>query len=374
MSSDTGGRPVQVFLDTRQFIRRQDPRQGGGNKDFFDGDDQGFQRHKRQIQQKIQDAAGILRRNNHEAGFVIVQMRQEALAKSYRPITALFSRSNNFGLAGAGRIGEMYFQCTPGNLERLYKIVEDRAEPTPRLKKNEKTGNLERRPSNCRSELSGIEDIRLPGPAEKIAFSAREAVDWLARPDTLGGYLVALFRPDLRVEPRQVTAMVENFRSRISGFGGVIAFPMGLGRRQQGQLISPVLSIDLAQRGEPELVVLPDFGDEEAGSNHPVISLGEHRRDLSAQRNQELLELLYSEPLVRRIELAPAVEVTPAGEARPGPEASIPHPTPGGSYPVVGVIDGGIAKCVRLMRGEPGSRLLSPKTTGTTGMEPSSRA
>ncbi|MXY14919.1 MAG: hypothetical protein F4Y53_04450 [Proteobacteria bacterium] len=83
-------RPIQVFLDSGQFISLQESRQGGGNRDFFCGDNPGFTRHKAAVRQQIQDASIALRHNDQTAGFVIVQMREEALAKSYRPLNALF--------------------------------------------------------------------------------------------------------------------------------------------------------------------------------------------------------------------------------------------------------------------------------------------
>ena len=42
-----------------------------------------------------------------------VQMREDALGKSYRPIASLFTEGHGFALVGAGRIGEMVFQVRP---------------------------------------------------------------------------------------------------------------------------------------------------------------------------------------------------------------------------------------------------------------------
>ncbi len=44
-------RPIQVFLDTKRFIEREEPKKfGGGSKDFFQGNDAGFAEHKLQIE------------------------------------------------------------------------------------------------------------------------------------------------------------------------------------------------------------------------------------------------------------------------------------------------------------------------------------
>ena len=43
-----------------------------------------------------------------------MQMRDEALAKSYRPLNALFSPANRFRLVGGGSIGEMFLSVHAG--------------------------------------------------------------------------------------------------------------------------------------------------------------------------------------------------------------------------------------------------------------------
>lgn len=75
--------PIQVFLDTKQFIADQKAKPRGGNKDFFEDNDAGFARHKIKMQKRIQDTVGELRQEQQPAGFVVVQMSEMALAKSY---------------------------------------------------------------------------------------------------------------------------------------------------------------------------------------------------------------------------------------------------------------------------------------------------
>ena len=95
-------RPIQVFMGTRQFIEREEPEPfGGGNKDFFAGDDAGFARHKQRLRGRIKAVASALRGAGQPMGFVKVVQREEALAKSHRPLRALFSRAHRFALVGA---------------------------------------------------------------------------------------------------------------------------------------------------------------------------------------------------------------------------------------------------------------------------------
>ena len=254
---DALSRPIQVFLNTGQFISLRENRQRGGNRDFFEGDNLGFSRHKSRMRQKLQDAAATLRRDSQSAAFVIVQMREEALAKSYRPLNALFSPTNSFRLVGGGGIGEIFLQCTPAALDRLDSRIEARAELEPRIVENERTGELETRPSTCRSELGGIEDIRLPTPADRVTFSAREATEWLDRPDTLGGYLVELFRPDSRLEPNAVEEMIDGFRRRLVRMGGIVALPVFSSRQLASRRGHLAISVHLIRNREQSFIALP---------------------------------------------------------------------------------------------------------------------
>ena len=335
-------RPIQVFLDTGQFLTLPEVRQRGGNRDFFDGNDSGFARHKARMRQKLQRAAESLRHERPIAGFVAVQMREEALAKSYRPFNALFSSRNAFPLVGGGRIGEIFFQCTPNALERLDRRIEARAEIEPKSVENEETGKLQKRVSAYRSELGAIEDIHLPTPADRVAFSAREAAEWLRRPGTFGGYIVELFRPDFETEPEAVQAMVRRFRDRLAGIDGMIALPVTARKSSKPNRGHLVISVNLSRHRDQPLIVLP--------LSERVLKPRERQRakrlleaqDFSIDRHQHLLEQLAADPMVRRVVLPPTLEVVPLGQSSAGPKGELPT-APNGSSPVVGIVDGGVA-------------------------------
>ena len=335
-------RPIQVFLDTGQFISLRESRPGGGNRDFFDGDNPGFSRHKSTMRQRIRDASTTLRRDRQAAGFVIVQMREAALAKSYRPLNALFSRGSSFRLVGGGGIGEIFFQCTPAALDRLDHRIEIRAELEPRLVENEETGEFEPRPSAYRSELGGIEDIRLPAPADRISFSAREAADWLNRPDTLGTYLVELFRPDPTLDHAAVSSMVEGFRGRLARLGGIVAlplFPVEDRRSSRGHL---AISIRLTRDVDRSFISLPLDGPLAEREELTRAALRSASQNVSVERHQNFLEEMAAEPMVRRINLPPSLEIAPLDQSQATHPAELPAPPEDGS-PIVGIIDGGVA-------------------------------
>ena len=238
-------RPIQVFLDTKRFIELPEPQPfRGGSKDFFQGNNRAFAEHKTRLKTRVENVADSLKRTKQPGGFIKVRQREEALAKSHRPLNNLFSQSNRFVLVGAEKVGELLFQATPWALDRLANIIETRAELTPRLVDNTKTGKPELRVSGYRSELGGIDDIRLYDATDKVTFSADEAVRWMRQPNVIGGYIVELFRPDRTASPDAVDQMVAQFRQ-------------GLEHLKGGLLVRPFLpSTVTTQFGEPSLVLL----------------------------------------------------------------------------------------------------------------------
>ena len=339
---DSASRPIQVFLDTAQFISLQEGRPRGGHRDFFRGDNPGFSRHKSAMRQRIRDASATLRRGGQAAGFVIVQMRDAALAKSYRPLTALFSRTNSFPLVGGGRIGQIFFQCTPTALDRLDHRIATRAELEPRMLKNEDTGESEPRPSPYRSELGAIEDIRLPAPADRIAFSAREAAEWLRRPDTLDAYFVELFRPDPMLDRAAVDSMIQGFRQRLERLGGIVALPLFPAESRRSTRGHLAMSIHLTRDVDRSFISLPLRDPLSEHQEPPRDALRSATQNVPVERHQHFLEQMAAEPMVRRITLPPSLQIPPLDQSQAAQPAALPTPPDVGS-PVVGIIDGGVA-------------------------------
>jgi len=341
-------RPIQVFLDASRFIGPEEVRPpGGGSKDFFAGNNRGFAEHKAQICKRVASVAEGLRRTNQPGGFIKVQQREEALAKSHRPLGSLFTLSNRFVLVGAERVGELLFQTTPAALDQLANIIDARAELTPRLVVNKKTGKEEPRVSGYRSELGGIEDILLHGATDRVKFSSDEAVRWMKQPNVIGGYIVELFRPDRSISTREVDPLIANFRQ-------------GLQRLQGGLLVRPFLpSISTAQFGEPSLILsiqlladqrhrlidLPFLLDGR-GAEISEASLPSEMRggqgDLTPGRHTELLAFLAEQALVRSVELPPILETSPVVGGESLGLISVPEPAKDVDYPTVGIVDGGV--------------------------------
>lgn len=358
-------RPIQVFLDTRRFIDLKEPQPFGGSKDFFLNNDLAFREHKAKLRGQIDGVAQSLRRRNLPAGFVKVRQRKEALAKSYRPLDHLFSRGNRFALVGADGVGELLFQATPSALERLNYIVEVRAEETQRSRENKKSGTIEPRVSGYRSELGGIDEIRLYGAPDRLAFSAEEAVNWMEQPNVIGGYLVELFKPDRSAGFDAVNQIIAQLKQGFQTIqGGMIIRPL-LPSVSTSRFGNPslTLSVQLTTNPNSRLIDLPFLPDgrpaEMAEAPLPTEMHGQ-RADLSIDRHRELLAFLSEQTLVRSIELPAVLETAPMDSERGPSSVSIPPPTQNVDYPIVAIVDGGIAN----------SSILTPWKAGDAGLVP----
>ena len=341
--------PIQVFLNTGQFLQSSYRHISGGNKDFFEGDDTGFERHKSRLRNDIRNIAETMIRDGQSTNFLVVQMREVALAKSYRPISALFTPSNSFALVGGGKSGEMFFQSTPSGLLSLDVRIENRAETTPRIVFNEKKQQPEQRVSKFRSELGGIGTVRMLTAADKIKFSAQAAIEWIRNPEAIGGYVVELFQPNFQVQREAVKQQIENFKARITRLDvGFFITPLFLRTSSKSKTALMVITIQLLKDTSQKHIFLPTLGEESPWSNvdklYNISKLVPENQEFSIDRHQELLDFLGTEPLVRSVGLPPQIKICPTGKIVDAETVTIPPPNPNRTYPVVGIVDGGVAE------------------------------
>jgi hypothetical protein len=357
-------RPVQVFLDTKKFIETQEVRIPRGRHDFFAGNDRGFAVQKAKVRRRLQSISAAMRAQNEPAGFMRVQMREDALAKSYRPLGSLFSEAHGFAFVGTERIGEILLQVTPQALERLDAIIEEKAEATVRLVPNKDTRKLEPRVSGYRSEVGGIAEIDLHDSSDRVPFTAEEAVTWLKQPGIIGGYVVELFRPKVQLAPTALISLVGELRTALSHLPfGVIARSF-LPTEATSAYGEPTLavSIQLPRDGRGKDIALP-FNEAGVGLTARGQSRGSavlHTRNLNVKDHQQFLDVLASQALVRRVDLPPLMEAAPAGHTSHNPCPTVRKPAPRGDYPVVGIIDGGVADVPELAAWRVGDAGLVP--------------
>lgn len=355
-------RPIQVLLDTKQFIAVPDPQDfRGGKKDFFEDNDQGFVAHRDRIREKLRGISKSARSRKEPLTFLTVQMRETALAKSYRPLGSLFKNTNGFAHVGSQHVGEMIFQGTPDTIDRLERIIERKAEETPRLAPNKKTGELEKRVSGYRSEVGAIDDIRLHDRGDRLGFSTEEAVEWLGQPNVLGSYIVELFRPDPRVGGAAVVDARRNLTLALESLGGVSVHPF-IPSQQNAEFgeSSALLSVRLTGASGSD-IELP-FTPRAQTGERPLTPYDSRtaKPDLDKAKHQRLLTVLAEQSLVRSIELPPLIEASPAAIMHKESTLATPVPQAGADYPVVGIIDGGTADLPALAAWRVGDAGLVP--------------
>ena len=131
--------PVQVILNDNNFLRAPDPGQGGGEKDFFIDRDKEFESHRNDL---VDALTAIQKRVTAwpygPAVILRVQVRTEALAKSYRPIFAIFLHPD-CECVGADAIGTLYFLVPLEKIPALVRRIE-KAEIRVRITNHRKTG------------------------------------------------------------------------------------------------------------------------------------------------------------------------------------------------------------------------------------------
>lgn len=325
--------PVQIVLNDNDYVVAPEPGTGGPPTDFFADRDDEFAKHKAKLASSIArvsaqlNAAGV-----GGSGYVRVKLRERALAKSHRPVRALF-KPEAFPSVGASGLGEIYYFAEAGHLARLVNVVRD-AEPYTNWV--EKDGKRDARPSIARSEVGAVEEITLPDPLGKRRFDAESAVSWLADARTGGYYLLELFENPRAAERRVAQlASVEPHQQSLSRSLEALLEDLGDGvvawRLPEAGGETPI-ALKLTSQSGPALLSMTRPSDAAIGT-----------LDTSLSRHEEALRRLVQHPSVRRISLPMRVELSHSSAVPSGASATLPVRSPSIRYPRVGVVDSGIS-------------------------------
>lgn len=342
MAQDNG--PIEIVLDVRRFqdVRVRNP--GGGAKEFFDGDDAGFVAHRGRIQQSLTSVAQKLKASSAgHVGFVRVRMREQALAKSHRPVSSLFQPTFAPTIGSSG-VGELIVQVTPVTIEHALAETakaEDRVDYKPH---KTKPGVMIPDPSRARSEVGAIESLSLWSPSDRRGFDAGEAVNWFETRAVPRAYRVDLFDSQRPVQ-RQAGADFDSAGDLFADLQQQLDEELECGYvatlfRPDGRSMTRMY-IWLVTTPSIRHIVAP---------NHlrRVLSHGvESTLDIGAHK--ALLSTLEAHPAVRRISLPPSLHRDASSALAPREAGSLrrhkfPKPLDGAQYPVVGVIDGGLTQ------------------------------
>ena len=337
--------PVQIILNHSDFLRAPDPAQGGGGKDFFPDADAAFDAHKRSLMAAVDQIVAHIQASSYgPAAYLRVRMRHEALAKSYRPVRYLF-QPDQFPCVGAESVGTVFFRAPLIYLDGLRRRIEA-AEYTVATNISRNTGKPYKAPTPARSEVGAIESIEIAPPSSKRSFSTAAAMQMFEDPRTVSGYHIELFETPVESviadDPLGRFALRNSLQELLLGLGAGARtfFASEIGR-------TPVLEFQLTSSSSNALV------DNRLGlAGRDVTSTAIAAPvDQNADRHEAALNKLADHPLVRSIQ--PPVQLQLADEEGQASEVGsldatglpvvLPQPSQEATYPIVGVIDSGVA-------------------------------
>jgi hypothetical protein len=306
--------PLQVVLNANDYQVIPDRQGGGAVKDFYQGRDTAFAAHRDRLLADInQIGRRLMRPDRTSPEYVHVVLNEDAWAKTKRPTSKVLPPTH-VPIVGGSRLGDMIVEITPENIGKIRDSV-SAAETTVVMALDKKTGDLKPKPSKARGEVGAIQALRPHGAADRRNFSAQDAVKWLADPRTGGMYVVETF-----VDPRAgkwVATKTHRARSIEA---------LNMLKAQLGQLSLPLIIEDTGERWESVRLILVRLDSSDA-----VV-------------HETLLRFLDEQPIVRCISLPPVLTIEHVATAPTSESiAVVPPPANDANYPVLGIIDTGVA-------------------------------
>lgn len=327
--------PIQVVLNTNNFIEDVENQGGGPSTDFFADNDVAFIEHKELLSQQLHEIKSMQISNEFApVSYAKVTLRQSALAKSHCPTRAIFN-PDIAPVVGAGELGELYVELTPESIEHVSNKI-DKAETTTR-KKNI-NGKDVPHPSRIRSEIGAIDHISQYSKSDKRKFSVAEAIEWLADPRSGGAYIVELFenppaKKDWDTLNVQKRLLFSTFINGLENFGsGLYALKI---KQDKGAAI--LYGIKLEEGGIPVVQMVPLQSSAAKNVNRKSVNL-------NPQQHEKLLDFLDRHPLVKKITLPPIINRgNSTSNNSIGSLATIPSIDPDINYPKLCIVDGGVS-------------------------------
>jgi hypothetical protein len=309
--------PIQVILNTQNYVKRSENVPGGSIKDFYSGRNDDFLRHRETLENQLNELQNAFSGHPPDDIFYArIDLQADAWAKSHRPIQKIFP-SRNQAYVGGAELGSMIVELTPADIPRISSAVVSAEVNVIEVEKN---GKLVPKPSKARSEVGAIKSVRSYSQADRRKFSAEQAFRWLSDPRTGGAYYVETFVSWDNVNDR----VSDKLKAR--GVQALSKFEAGL------QALD--LQLDILW-GNSDLIPSSIYILKIRTANMEA-------PDILAAHNS-LLEFLDHQAVIKAVHLPPVLQT-----ARMGSETSvaleIPPPIQGATYPVVGIIDTGVCQ------------------------------
>lgn len=332
--------PIQVVLNTNNFIKDNEKPPGGKKKDFFGGRDSEFIEHKRNLSQQLNEIKDSQLKNKFAPiSYAKVTLRQSALAKSHRPSKAFFKPKLS-PIVGVGELGELYVELTPESIEKISRNI---AKSENESRKDTKSGKEDFRPSRIRSEIGAVDHISAYKKSDKRKFTVLQAVDWLSKPFSGGAYIVELFEDPPAKKDWDTLSLSKRklFSSFILGLesfeSGLLAIKIGKNKSD-----AVLYGIKLENRETSIVQMFPLQSSAKKRENQIEINLDK-------KAHTKLLDFLDNHPLVKRVTLPPIISKSsnPFHSSIVN-EGKIPMPKINDktTYPKLCVVDGGVSSDV----------------------------
>ncbi|MBL3547263.1 S8 family peptidase [Chryseobacterium sp. KMC2] len=329
--------PVQIVLNSSDFIEALENNGGGPAKDFFAGSDAEFREHRENLKHQLNEIKNMQMVSSFaKVSYAKVNLKQAALAKSHRPTTKLFKK-DIAPVIGAGELGELFVELNPDAIDTISNSV-GQAETETRYKENKTTGKLEPSPSRLKSEVGAIQEILPYTASDKRTFSTKDAVEWLSNPQTGGSYIIELFefiplRKDWDILP---SYKFDLFQSFVLGLRDILK-GLVVSRIATGDS-SAVYGVKLEQSDLPAVIQLV-FQSSSSNKNEDKKEI-----DLNVERHNILLTFLGNHPLVKKISLPPIVKQSDSIDSwEKGDYFPVPEFYEDESYPKICIVDGGVS-------------------------------
>ena len=299
--------PVQIVLNSKNFINNITPTGGGGNTDFFLGRDSEFIAHKESLDFSVSKIIEKAKSNNENLIYTNISLQERGWAKSHRPVKKLFNEDNIISIRGGNNLGEIIIGLTIENLENIRNLI---LEAPDENELERKDGVLKPKVKTLRSEVSVIHDIRVYDQVDKRKFSTNQAIEWLKDSKTGHSYYIETFIDYNNQSSKEKESLTKSLNSI--------------------KEIYPNIKISfLAESWLHSIFVIIKFND---------------LNDLNdLKKHEELLKTLDSSPTIRSIYLPPILQTTQKTKTTTT-QTIFPIPIENKSYPVVGIIDTGVSE------------------------------
>src|SRR5687767_4988171 len=110
--------PIQVVLNSNDFISIWDREGGGEHKDFYAGNDSDFVAHKSKLSGQLGSIKKIQTSNKFsDIMYAKVVLKQSAIAKRHRPTGSVFNTIAP--VVGAGDLGVIIVELDTGSTDKV---------------------------------------------------------------------------------------------------------------------------------------------------------------------------------------------------------------------------------------------------------------